>query len=313
MLIFTNEDNPLPQLKDVCLTLGIFDGLHLGHQRIIRRVIEKARGCGGTSCVVTFNPHPREVLNPKDAPNLLTTTDKKTWLIEQLGVDALCLVKFTRAFANIEARDFVEDFLVGALQMKSIVEGYDWGFGKGRKGDVRLLEELSKTYGFDVEQIGRVEVDGQLVSSTHVRELVLGGELELAEKYLGRRYSITGDIVGGERLGREMGFPTANIEPRHEAIPPDGIYAVWVDVTGVHKPGTLNIGCRPTVSNERKRTVEVHIMDFYQDIYNEKIEVTFVAKLRDEKKFASVADLTDQIKKDVQRARSILVEQSRDV
>jgi riboflavin kinase/FMN adenylyltransferase len=308
MLIFTNMDSPSSQLKDICVTLGTYDGLHLGHQKIIRRVVEKARSRGGTSCVVTFDPHPREVLSPKDAPNLLTTTDKKAQLIEQLGVNALCLVKFTPEFAKIEARDFVENFLVGTLHMKAIIAGYDWGFGRGRKGDVHLLEELSKKYQYEVEQVDGVEVDGRIVSSTLVREMILGGDLPQAEKFLGRKYSITGDIVGGARLGRELGFPTANIEPRHEAIPPDGIYAVWVEVAGIRKPGTLNIGFRPTVSNGRKRTVEVHIMDFYRDIYNEKIEVTFVAKLREEKKFPSVEALTEQIKKDVEKARSILVE-----
>ena len=300
-------------MKNVCLTLGIYDGLHLGHQRIIRRVMERARALEGTSCIVTFDPHPREILDPEAAPDLLTTTEKKAELIEQLGVDALCLVKFTRQFASIEADAFVKDFLVGKLHMRAIIEGYNWGFGKGRKGNISLLRELSTHYGYDVEQVDQVEINGQLVSSTLIRELVLSGELERAEMYLGRKYSITGDIVGGARLGRELGFPTANIVPRHEAIPPDGIYAVWAEVQGVCKPGTLNIGYRPTVSNERKRTVEVHIMDFYRDIYDEKIEITFVAKLREEKKFSSVSALTDQIKKDVEKARSILVEQTEDV
>jgi riboflavin kinase/FMN adenylyltransferase len=313
MLIFRNNDRPLPKLKNLCITLGIFDGLHLGHQKIIRRAIEKARELEGTSCVVTFDPHPREVLNPKDAPNLLTTTEKKAQLIERLGVDALCLVKFTQEFANIEAQEFVEKFLVGSLHMKAIIEGYDWGFGKGRKGDVRLLRQLSEKFHYDVEQVGPVEVNGQPVSSTFIRELVLSGQLDRAETYLGRKYSITGDIVGGARLGREIGFPTANIEPRHEAIPPDGIYAVWVEVLGSCKPGTLNIGYRPTVSSERRRSIEVNIMDFYHDIYDEKIEITFVAKLREEKKFSSVDALREQIKKDVEKARSILVEQSKSV
>jgi len=311
MLIFSNTDKSLPRLKNACVTVGIFDGVHLGHQKIIRRVAEKARTLKGKSCVVTFDPHPREVLNAKDAPNLLTTTDKKAELIERLGVDALCLVKFTPEFANIEAAAFVEEFLVGSLQMKAIIEGYNWGFGKGRKGDVHLLRALSKKYRYDVEQVDGVEVDGQVVSSTLIRELILAGELQRAEEYLGRRYSITGDIIGGARLGRELGFPTANIEPRHEAIPPDGIYAVWVEVLGTRKPATLNIGYRPTVSNERKRTIEAHIMDFYHDIYNEKIEVTFVAKLREEQKFPSVDALVEQIKKDVEKARSVLVEQAR--
>ncbi|RJP22809.1 MAG: bifunctional riboflavin kinase/FAD synthetase [Candidatus Abyssobacteria bacterium SURF_5] len=313
MLIFSNLDNPLPQLKNACVTLGVFDGVHLGHQKIIRRVLEKARKYGGESCVVTFDPHPREVLSPHDAPNLLTTTDKKAQLIEQLGIDALCLVRFTPEFANTEARAFVEDFLVGSLRMRAIIEGYNWVFGKGRKGNIALLDELSRKYQYEVEQVEPVEIEGQPISSTLIRELVLCGDLQASEKYLGRKYSITGDIVGGARLGREMGFPTANIEPRHEAIPPDGIYAVWVNVLDVCKPGTLNIGFRPTVSNERKRTIEVHIMDFYHDIYNEKVEVTFVAKLRDERKFPSVDALVEQIKKDVEKARNILVEQSKSV
>jgi riboflavin kinase/FMN adenylyltransferase len=309
MIEFTNEDKHIPPLPSLCLTLGIFDGLHLGHQKIIRRVIEKAKQMGGTSCVATFDPHPREVLDSKDAPNLLTTTEKKAELIKDLGVDALCLIRFTREFSNIEARAFVNDFLIGKLRMKSIVVGYDWRFGKNRKGDVHLLREMSKKHGYEVEQAERVDVDGQSVSSTLIRELVLSGDLKRAARYLGRKYSITGAIVGGARLGREMGFPTANIEPHHEAIPPNGIYAVWAEVAGTRKPGTLNIGYRPTVSSEKRRTIEVHIMDFYHDIYGEEIEVTFVEKLRDEKKFSSVEQLTEQIKKDVAKARNILVEQ----
>ncbi len=298
-------------MRSLCLTLGIFDGVHVAHQKIIRRVIEKAKQAGGTSCVVTFDPHPLEVLNPKDAPNLLTATEKKTQLIKGLGVEALCLIRFTREFANIEARSFVTDFLIGTLRMKSIIVGYDWRFGKNRKGDIHLLREMSKEDGYDVEQVRGVKVEGQLVSSTLIRELVLKGDLQLAAKCLGRKYSITGVIVGGERLGREMGFPTANIEPHHEAIPPDGIYAVWVEVAGMRKPGTLNIGYRPTVSSGKRRTIEVHIMDFYHDVYGEQIEVTFVEKLREEKKCPSMEALTDQIKKDVEKARHILVEQKK--
>jgi riboflavin kinase/FMN adenylyltransferase len=311
MLIFTNEDKQLPRLPSLCLTLGIFDGVHLGHQKIIRRVIERAGQIGGESCVVTFDPHPREVLVPETAPDLLTATQKKARLIEALGVDALCLIRFTQEFAEIEAREFVKDFLIDALRMKVIIEGYDWRFGKGRKGDVRLLQKMSEEDGFEVEQMSGVELDGQVVSSTRIRELVLRGDLEAAARCLGRKYSITGDIVEGSRLGREMGFPTANIEPHHEAVPPNGIYAVWADVAGTRKPGTLNIGYRPTVSKEMKRTVEVHLMDFYRDIYNEEIEITFIEKLRDEQKFPSIDALSAQIKKDVEKARDILVEQRR--
>jgi len=308
MQIFSNEDKQIPPLPALCLTLGIFDGIHLGHQKIIGRVVEKAARIGGASCVVTFDPHPREILNPDAAPDLLTSTDKKAQLIKDLGVDALCLIRFSKEFANIEAASFVKDFLIDMLHMKVIIEGYDWRFGKDRKGDVTLLKKMSTENGFEVEQLNGVEMDGQIISSTLIRELVLKGDLERADRYLGRTYSITGIIVEGSRLGREMGFPTANIEPHHEAIPPNGIYAVWVDMDGARKPGTLNIGYRPTVTEEKRRTVEVHIMDFYRDIYNEEIEVTFVEKLRDEKKFPSLEALSAQIKKDVEKARSILVE-----
>jgi riboflavin kinase/FMN adenylyltransferase len=310
MKIFTNEDTQIPELPSLCLTLGTYDGIHLGHQKIIRRVVEKARKIGGASCVVTFDPHPRQILAPDSAPDLLTSTTKKIELIEGLGVDAVCLIRFTPEFAKIEARDFVKDFLIGTLHMKIIIEGYDWRFGKGRKGGVGLLREMGKDDGYEVEQVDGVAVDGQVISSTLIRELVLLGDLDVAASYLGRRYSITGDIVEGSRLGREIGFPTANIEPHHEAIPPNGIYAVWVDLAGGRKQGTLNIGYRPTVTEERKRTVEVHIMDFYEDIYHEEIEITFVEKLRDEQKFPSLEALTAQIKKDVEKAREVLVEQT---
>lgn len=310
MLTFTNEDKQIPQLPSLCLTLGIYDGIHLGHQKIIRRVTERAKHIGGSSCVVTFDPHPREVLMPDTAPDLLTSTNKKKELIESLGIDALCLIRFTPEFAGIEARSFVKDFLVDALGMKVMVEGYDCRFGKGRAGDVNLLREMGEENGYEVEQLDGLEVDGRVVSSTLIRQFVLDGDLDRAAQGLGRRYSITGDVVEGSRLGREIGFPTANIEPHHEAIPPNGIYAVQVDVEGARKYGTLNIGYRPTVTEEKRRTVEVHIMDFYQDIYNEEIEITFVEKLREEEKFPSLEALTDQIKKDVQRARKVLVEQT---
>jgi len=259
--------------------------------------------------VVTFDPHPRELLDPETAPDLLTTTKKKARLIEDLGVDTLCLVRFTRDFANTEADIFVTEFLVETLGMKAIVVGYDSRFGRNRKGDVHLLREMSNQYGYEVEQVAGVEADGDIISSTLIRELVLRGDLTRVARYLGRQYSITGSIVEGTKLGREIGFPTANIEPHHEAVPPNGIYAVWLDVGGMRKPGTLNIGYRPTVTTEKKRTVEVHIMDFYQDIYNQEVEVTFVEKLRDEQKFPSLDALAGQIKKDVEKARNILVEQ----
>lgn len=310
MLIFTNEEKQIPRMPSLCLTLGIYDGVHLGHQKIIRRVVERAKEIGGMSCVVTFDPHPREVLMPDTAPDLLTSTKKKIELLKALGLDAVCLIRFTREFAQVEARKFVKDFLINTLRTRAIVEGYDWRFGKGRKGDVELLREIGKDNGYEVEQVDGVVIDGQIVSSTLIREMVLEGDLDKAAAYLGREYSITGDIVEGSRMGREIGFPTANIEPHHEAIPPNGIYAVRVDVAGERKNGTLNIGVRPTVTEEKKRTIEVHIMDFYRDIYNEEIEVTFVERLRDEKKFPSVEALTDQIKKDVEKARRVLVERS---
>lgn len=311
MIVFTNEDKNIPKLPSLCLTLGTYDGIHLGHQKIIRRVVERARHIGGSSCVVTFDPHPRQILAPDSAPDLLTSTKKKIELVEALGVDAVCLIRFTPEFAKIEARDFVKNFLIGTLHMKIIVEGYDWRFGKGRKGGVGLLREMGKDDGYEVEQVDGVSVDGQVISSTLIRELVLLGDLDVAAGYLGRRYSVTGNIVEGSRLGRTIGFPTANIEAHHEAIPPNGIYAVWVDLAdGGRKQGTLNIGYRPTVTKEKKRTVEVHIMNFYQDIYHEEIEITFVEKLRDEKKFPSLDALTAQIKQDVEKARHVLVEQS---
>ncbi len=310
MLVFSNEDKKIPELRSLSLTLGIYDGVHLGHRKILRRVMERADRMGGTSCVVTFDPHPRQILNPDTAPDLLTSTTKKIELIEAIGIDAVCLIRFTPEFARIEARAFVRDFLIDTLHAKVIVEGYDWRFGRNRKGDVKLLREMGKENGYEVEQIDGLVVDGQVISSTFIRELVLRGNLEETAKYLGRRYSVTGDVVEGTHLGRKIGFPTANIKPHHEAIPPNGIYAVWVDVAGGRKPGTLNIGYRPTVTEQRNRTVEVHIMDFYEDIYGEDIEITFVENLRDEEKFPSLEALTDQIKKDVENARRILVEQS---
>ena len=289
---------------DIFLAIGVFDGVHLGHQRVIGQARDDAKAAGGVSVVLTFDPHPMRVLRPDQAPLLLTSTEHKLALIRQLGVDACWLVTFDKKFSETPAEKFVEQI----ASCRQICVGTRFRFGHDRLGDVRLLEQLAPRYGFTVKEIMSVLTgDGEMISSTAVRQHVLAGNLDRAAAMLGRPFSILGTVEKGDHRGHQLGYPTANLNPHNEALPPDGVYAVRVLIGQETLGGVVNIGVRPTFAGrDRQRVLEVHIFDFDRDLYGQNIEVVFLKKLRDERKFDSVDALKAQITADAQAARAIV-------
>ena len=288
------------------LAIGVFDGVHLGHQSVIKRAIEAAARAGDTSVVLTFHPHPVRVLRPEKAPRLLTSTQHKTVLIEQLGVDALLIQEFSLAFSRTPPRDFVMQLLTHAKRLQTICVGEGWSFGANRSGSVDLLRELAVSEGFTLDMVKPVIVDGDVVSSTRVREAVERGEMEQAAKLLGRPFTVLGTVTKGNHLGRQLGFPTANLRTHNEQFPPNGVYAVKAWYKAKEYGGVVNIGIRPTLEQTKgERILEIHLFDFDQDIYGDEVEVSFLEYLRPEKKFDSLTQLKEQIGRDAAVAREI--------
>ena len=299
----------------VYMAIGVFDGVHVGHQRVIGQAREDARAAGGTSVALTFDPHPMRVLQPEKAPLLLTSTEHKLRLIEQLGVDTCLLMRFDKPFSETPAGRFIEMVADKRNQLREICVGTRFRFGHNRAGDVRLIEKLAATYGFIVKEIKSVHTSpalsgastGEMISSTAVRQHVLHGQIDRAAVMLGRPFSILGTVEKGDRVGHELGYPTANLNPHNEIMPPDGVYAGRVLIAKEQFGGVANIGVRPTFANrDRKRVLEVHIFDFDRKIYGQDMEVLFLQKLRDERKFDSVDALKAQIAADEQTAREII-------
>ena len=297
--------------KNAVITIGNFDGVHIGHQALFHEVIEKAESFGGTSIAMTFEPHPIRVLNQNNHPPLITLYEQKVELIQRTGIDVLICVPFTEEFASQSATQFVRDLLVHKIGMKAIVVGEDYSFGKNREGNIELLKSFGPKYGFDVIVANWIKIAKTYpdrISSTKIRNLVIDGEMERAEKMLGRHYQIRGSVVTGrDRGGKILGIPTANINLYDELCPKTGIYAVTVECRQHHYKGVANIGYSPTFK-DHEFTVEVHIFDFDDNIYNEKIRVNFITRIRDEKKFSNISDLIDQIKKDIAAAHDILAD-----
>jgi riboflavin kinase/FMN adenylyltransferase len=288
------------------LAIGVFDGVHLGHQAVIRHAVEARQRWGGNSVVLTFHPHPVRVLRPNDAPRLLTSTQHKQQFIERLGVDAFLIQEFSQAFAKTEPDEFVRLLVQSSNQLKTICVGEDWSFGANRSGKVSLLRALAESYQFQLQDIAPLAIDGQIVSSTRVREAVEQGEFTLAERLLGRPFTILGTVVKGNHLGRELGFPTANLRAHNEQFPPNGVYAVTASVTGTEYGAVANIGFRPTIQERGgERLLEVYLFDFDSEIYGRDVEVRFLQYLRPEKKFSSLSDLQAQIRKDAESAHAI--------
>jgi len=288
------------------VTIGNFDGVHIGHQALFRQVIEKARNIKGTSVVMTFEPHPIRVLNCHKHFPLITLYEQKAELIGATGIDKLVCVPFTREFAAIPARTFVKEILCDLIGMKCVVVGEDYSFGKNRQGDIRLLKELGRAYGFEVIISGWIELGARRISSTEIRNLVRGGQLEEAARLLGRHYQVRGTVKRGrDRGGRLLGYPTANLTLYDELCPKGGVYAVSVEYEHRAYEGVANIGYSPTFDNG-EFSVEVHILDFNDDIYDRPIRVNFIQRLRGEKKFATPKALAAQIKLDIEKARKLL-------
>lgn len=284
------------------LTIGTFDGVHLGHRKIIDALCERAKAIGGESVIFTFDPHPRKVVAPAETSlRLLTTLEEKVSLLEQSGIDHLIVYPFTKEFSQLSYEQFVEKVLVNQIHTRYLVVGYDHKFGKNRQGDFEFLKECAERFGFHIEKMDVLLMNEANISSTKIREAIQHGDFETANAYLGYRFTLHGTVVEGQKLGRKLEYPTANVEASDpdKIIPGYGVYAVKVKVGGVQYAGMLNIGNRPTVNhNADNRSIEVNIFDFDADIYGHSIELTFYKKLRDEQKFSSLEELKGQLAKD---------------
>jgi riboflavin kinase/FMN adenylyltransferase len=309
MIIIDHLDKIHEPFRNAVITIGNFDGVHIGHQALFHEVIETAEKMRGVSIAMTFDPHPIRVLKQNGHPPLITLYEQKVELIGRTHIDVLICIPFTREFAALSAEEFVGDLLVAKIGMKAIVVGEDYSFGKDREGNIDVLKAYAPRYGFEVivaDWIRMSKAFPDRISSTKIRELVTEGMMEQAEKMLGRHYQIRGRVVTGrDRGGKLLGIPTANVNLHDELCPKVGIYAVTGECRGKPFKGVANIGYSPTFENH-EFTVEVHIFDFDDDIYGEKIRVNFVKRIRDEVKFASIPELIDQIKKDIATAREIL-------
>jgi len=305
MIIFKSISEIKEKLRHPAVTIGNFDGVHLGHREIFRRVRELAHRAGGVSVVVTFAPHPLQVLAPETGVKLITSPREKAALIEASGIDYLLEIPFDAAFAAIAAREFVERILVGALGMEHLVIGYDYAFGRGREGNVTLLRELGDRFGYSVELLPAVANGATVYSSTAVRTLVSKGDVKDVVDILGRHYFITGTVVHGQHRGRSLGFPTANLATEDDLLPAAGVYAVKVKLGDGVFDGACNIGTNPTFQNERV-SLEVFLFDFDGDLYGREVSVFFMDRLRGERRFPSLDALKEAIAADVARCKSIL-------
>jgi len=281
-------------------TIGTFDGVHYGHQKIIKRLCELARATGGESVILTFFPHPRMIIDPENQDlKMINTIKEKAKILEGLGVDHLIITPFTRDFSNLSPEEYIKNILVETIGIKNLIVGYDHRFGKDRKGGWVELQELAKVYDYKIEEIPEQDIDDVAVSSTKIRKALLNGDVSLAANYLGYDFSLFGKVIKGDKIGRTIGFPTANlfVEETYKLIPSDGIYAVTVEMTeGVFK-GMAYIGQRPTI-NGMTRNIEVNIFDFEKEIYGQDIKMNFLEFLRHDVKFTGLDALKEQLKKD---------------
>lgn len=291
------------------ITIGTFDGVHIGHQKIINQLNEEAEKINGESVLFTFYPHPRMVLYPEShGIKLIQTQEEKMAKLEKMGLKNCIVFPFTFEFSRMTALEFVRDFLVNQLHVKKLVIGYDHQFGKNREGSLQFLKDICETYDFEVIEIPAQDIDEVNVSSTKIREAILAGNIEKANNYLGDTFELTGMVVKGNQLGRTIGYPTANIVLNSDLklIPGNGVYAVRVNVRGTWFDGMMNIGTRPTVVSNGGRTIEVNIFDFDATIYDETVTVQFLSKWRDEQKFNGLDELKNQLKIDEETIRTVL-------
>lgn len=309
-----NHIDEFKQIHNAVVTIGTFDGVHIGHQKIISRLQEVAKKSGGETVILTFFPHPRMILHPDDLNiKLISTMNEKADKLAALGVDHLIITPFTRDFSNLTPQEYIKEILVEKIGTRHIIIGYDHRFGKDRKGGMQELQAFAADFGYDVEEIPEQDINDVAVSSTKIRNAVLTGDAKTASEFLGYAFQLNGKVIKGDQLGRVLGFPTANlfIEENYKLIPSDGIYAVTIEFNGNEsqwKParGMAYIGHRPTI-NGMSRNIEVNIFDFGEDIYGQTIRINFLYYLRGDKKFNSLEDLQEQLKKDEKAARKILL------
>jgi len=306
MKVIKSTEGVPSEFKGAFITIGNFDGVHLGHHCIFQKLLREAHGENRKAVLVTFVPHPKMILHPERRPfYLLTTIEEKINLLEASGLDAVILIPFTLAYAEVTAESFILDFLWKELQVRKIFIGHDYNFGKNKGGNKDVLTAFGKKLGFDVAVINAVSVGDTVISSTRIRKAILGGDVKTAALLLGRPYNVSGAVIEGKRRGAEMGFPTANIKPYKELLPARGVYAAVVKLEGETYRGVLNIGFNPTFGDV-PLSLEVHLMDFSGNIYGKSLEVLFIDSIREERAFPGPEELARQIRKDVERARDIL-------
>ncbi len=289
-------------LRPTILTLGVFDGLHLGHQRIMRTVVDRGKETGATATAITFDPHPRAVLHPESAPPLLQTLDQRLANFEVLGIEQAIVMKFDRNFAASPADDFLRDIVHNRLQAKEVYLGIGFEFGKDRGGNIDLLRKMSVELGFVADEVPEVRLRGNRISSSKIRGLLAAGRVNLARRMLGRPYGVEGVIIRGDRRGHTIGFPTANLKPQNRVVPKFGVYATATLVEGTWRRSITNIGVRPTFETQAEPSIETYIFDFDGDLYGDVLRVRFLRRIRDERKFNGIDELKLQIEKDSRQA-----------
>ena len=284
------------------LTIGNYDGIHIGHQKIIEKVARKAREISGTPMLMTFNPHPLSVLKPDTYTRLITPLNLKKKLIETSGIEVMLLIPFDASFQSLIPEMFIKDILVDRLAVKEVLVGYDFKFGKNGAGNVKMLKQFADTYGFRFEAIDAITLEGERVGSNAIRKLIMDGNVEKAAKFLGRPHMIEGTVVKGENRGKGMGFPTINLDTFFELVPKNGVYMTEVELKGRRKPAVTNIGFNPTFDGN-KFLMETHILDFSGNLYGKEVAIYFHKRIREEMKFSGIDELKDRITKDVALAR----------
>lgn len=309
-MIIHKSINEIGDIKNPILTVGTFDGVHIGHQKIISRINEIAKEKDGESVLLTFHPHPRLVLFPDDdSLKLINTIGEKTTLLEHFGLDHVIYMAFEKKLSRMTPVEYVRDILVNKIGIKTIVIGYDHHFGRNREGDIELLRELAPVYDFEVIEIAAQDVDEITVSSTKVRRAIEQGDIKATNEFLGHTFTLTGTVVEGNQLGRELGFPTANlaISDPNKIVPGNGVYAVTGKVDSRSLSGMLNIGIKPTIGDHLETSIEVHFFNYSGDLYGKEVELTFIDRIRDEQKFADLDQLKSQLMSDEVNAKELLL------
>lgn len=301
MKIFHGTDNA-NILRGTVLTLGVFDGLHLGHQRIMEKVVSRAKAIGAVPTAITFDPHPRAVLHPENAPPLLQTLDQRLANFAFLGIEQAIVIRFDKAFAAQDAETFLHDIVHERLQAKEVYLGKGFFFGKNRGGNIELLRKMSRELGFFADEVSEVTLRGTRISSSKIRHLLAEGKVNLVRRMLGRPYGVEGQIVHGFERGRTIGFPTANLKPQNRVIPKFGVYATATLINNDWRKSITNVGVRPTFEDETAPSIETFIFDFDGDLYGDVLRVRFLHRIRDERKFNGIEELKAQIERDTKHA-----------